>query len=167
MVQNPLIGEKMKYTEDTLYDRLVGQYGFDPGDLDDFFRVNSKRNWLTYINKGETDIDRLADVIEDWLGYINPMDESTAKDILESAGYLIEKNLNELSEEDIDETFEEAKNILMDDYGYSSDSIEAAFEYQHAWISDIKSGTPGEIAEVVADFLDSLSDEELEEIGAL
>ena len=55
----------------------------------------------------------------------------------------------------------------MDDYGYSSDSIEAAFEYQHAWISDVKSGTPGEIAEVVADFLDSLSDEELEEIGAL
>lgn len=74
----------MKYTEDTLYDRLVGQYGFDPGDLDDFFRVNSKRNWLTYINKGETDIDRLADVIEEWLGYIDPMDESTAKDIVKA-----------------------------------------------------------------------------------
>ena len=80
MVQNPLIGEKMKYTEDTLYDRLVGQYGFDPGDLDDFFRVNSKKQWLKYINKGETDIDRLADVINDWLGYIDPMDESTAKE---------------------------------------------------------------------------------------
>ena len=68
-----------------------------------------------------------------------------------------------MSEEDIDDTFEEAKNILMDNYGYPSDSIEAAFEYTHAWVSDIKTGTPGEIAEVVADFLDSLSDEELEE----
>ena len=55
----------------------------------------------------------------------------------------------------------------MDNYGYSYDSIEAAFEYTHAWVSDIKTATPGEIAEVVADFLDSLSDEELEEIGAL
>lgn len=153
----------MKYTEDTLYDRLVGQYGFDPGDLDDFFRVNSKRNWLTYINKGETDIDRLADVIEEWLGYIDPMDESTAKDILESAGYLIERKLIELSDDNI----EKAKELLMDEYGYPYDSVEAAFEYQYAWIRDVKkSGTPGEIAEVISDFLDSLSDEELAEIGA-
>lgn len=78
----------MVYTADTLYDRLVGQYGFDPGDLDDFFRVNSKKQWITYINKGETDVDRLGEVIEEWLGYINPMDESmsnmTLDDLMEA-----------------------------------------------------------------------------------
>lgn len=91
---------------------------------------------------------------------------SKAKNILESAGYLIEKVLVELSDEDI----EKAKELLMDEdeYGYSSDYVDAAFEYQHAWISDVKMGsTPAEIAAVVSNFLDSLSDEELEEIGAL
>ena len=95
MVQDSLIGEVMVYTTDTLYDRLIGQYGFDPGDLDDFFRVNSKRQWLTYINKGETDVDRLADVIHDWLGYIDPIDESMqlseAKEILKENGFILEK----------------------------------------------------------------------------
>ena len=99
------------------------------------------------------------------------MDLQEAKEILNNQGYYLKESrnqpLSELSEEEIDENFEEAKNILMDNYGYSSDSIEAAFEYTHAWVSDIKTGTPGEIAEVVSDFLDSLSDEELEEIGAI
>ena len=91
------------------------------------------------------------------------MNLNEAKKILKNTGYLIEKELIELSDNDIDK----AKDILMDEYGYPYDAVEAAFEYQHAWITDVKMGTPDEIADVVSDFLDSLSDEELEEIGAL
>jgi hypothetical protein len=95
------------------------------------------------------------------------MDLQEAIEFLNNQGYYLKEAkrtpLTELSDEDI----EEAKELLMDEYGYPYDSVEAAFEYQHAWISDVKMGsTPGEIAAVVSDFLDSLSDEELDEIGA-
>ena len=137
----------MKYTEDTLYDRLVGQYGFDPGDLDDFFRVNSKRNWLTYINKGETDIDRLADVIEDWLGYINPMDESTAKDIIKERNnmklyekdwpgeFSLKDNFSNSAYREFLDTLKNDYPELVpffkdeDNYGYGSWFYEKAFDF--------------------------------------
>lgn len=95
------------------------------------------------------------------------MDLQEAKQILTNQGYYLKETkepLAELSDDDIDK----AKDLLMDDYGYPYESVEAAFEYQDTWISDVKMGsTPDEIAAVVSDFLDSLSDEELEEIGAI
>ena len=132
--------------------------------------VDTEKLKLAYKDQYGNFYDRLTDKViyvndyGDELGESMKMEFSEAKQILNESGYQLIDESVELSDEAIDK----AKDILMgDDYGYPYDSVEAAFDHQDAWISDVNSDTPDDIASAVSDFLDNLSDEELEEIGAI
>ena len=91
------------------------------------------------------------------------MELNEAQQILNKKGYKLVESF-ELTDEIIDA----AKDILMgENYGYPYESVEAAFEYQNSWIDNLEGNTPEDVASTVSDFLDNLSDDELEEIGAI
>ena len=90
------------------------------------------------------------------------MELNEAKEYLNKKGYELVESF-ELT----DETIEAAKEKLEEDGYYPYDAITAAFEKQDAWQPYLEGDTPDDVANAVSDFLDNLSDEELEEIGAI
>ena len=71
--------ESIEYTEDSIYDRLVG-YGFDPGDLNEFFKHYPIEDFIRALSFGKMSFSGLIRKIEIWMGWETEELEEAAED---------------------------------------------------------------------------------------
>ncbi len=71
--------ESVEYTEDSIYDRLVS-YGFDPGDLNEFFKYYPIEDFIRALSFGKMSMSSLIRKIEVWMGWETEELEEAAED---------------------------------------------------------------------------------------